>query len=125
MRFSKILLGVLVASCASLARAEPADVCVSVFAEAEQVQTPVASAMSGRNVVGTGRLFFHVAPDQRCQLKNVFVIPGDRLEAYADFGEFTSVIYWNSATGAGTAGWVLTSRLAETGAAIAAGPVLR
>jgi hypothetical protein len=110
-----MMLSVFLASSAVLARAEPADVCVSVFEEAEQQQAPIENALSGRGVIGAGRLYFNTAPDKRCPLKNVFVIPGDRLEAFANYGEFTSVIYWNAASGAGTAGWVLSERLAHTG----------
>jgi len=98
---------------------ESADVCLSVFEQAEQEQASIAGHLSARGVAGAGRVYFHAAPDRRCQLKNVFVIPGDRLEAYAEFGEFTSVIYWNATADAGTAGWVLTSRLKEIDTAVA------
>ena len=125
MRYSRMMLSVLLASFTVPASAEPVDVCVSVFEEAEQQQAPIENALSGRGVIGAGRLYFHTAPDKRCPLKNVFVIPGDRLEAYADYGEFTSVIYWNTATGAGTAGWVLSERLAQTGTPIASAALAR
>ncbi|MCE9639152.1 MAG: hypothetical protein K8S22_03200 [Betaproteobacteria bacterium] len=119
MRFSKILLLVCLAFLALAARAESTDACLSVFERAVQQQTLISSYVAGRGVVGTGRAYFHTAPDKRCQLNNVFVIPGDRLEAFTEYGEFISVIYWNARTGAGTAGWVLAARLAETGAEIA------
>lgn len=125
MRLAKILLFVMMVIPASLAQAEPVDVCVTVFAQAESNQTLVPGQLSARGVTGTGRLYFHSAPDQRCLLKDLFVISGNRLEAYAEHGEFTQVIYWNAVTGAGTAGWVLSLRLADMATTIAAGPVSR
>ena len=125
MRLAKPLLFILMALPAWLARAEPMNVCVESFAQAEQNQALISGELSARGVTGTGRLHFHSAPDQRCLLKDLFVVPGNRLEAYAEHGEFTQVIYWNAATGAGTAGWVLSSRVAATTTTIAAGPVAR
>lgn len=122
MRLSRTLLFVFWAFHAFLARSESTDVCVSVFEKTEQQQALISSGVSSRSVIGTGRLYFHTAPDKRCQLKDVFVIVGDRLETYANYGEFTNVIYWNPNTGTGTAGWVLSSRTSETGANIASGP---
>jgi hypothetical protein len=122
MRISKTLLFTCLAFYAVLARSEPTNVCLSVFEKAEQEQAPIADHTSGRGVIGTGRLYFHTAPDKRCRLKETFVVVGDRLEAYADFGEFTSVIYWNPTTGEGTAGWVLTSRMTATETRIATAP---
>jgi hypothetical protein len=119
MRVSIFLLVVTVLLQAPFARAEATDVCLSTFEKAEQAATPVSPARRG--VAGTGRLYFHSAPDRRCQLKDVFVIAGDRVEAFADYGEFTRVIYWNTATGAGTAGWVLSSRIAEPRTNVASG----
>lgn len=125
MRISNTLLFACLTFYSLLACSESTDACVSVFEQAEQEQAPISSSMSGRGVVGAGRLYFHTAPDTRCRLKDVFVIVGDRLEAYASYGEFTNVIYWNPNTGAGTAGWVLSSRMTATGTNIASGPAQR
>jgi hypothetical protein len=125
MRFSTTLLFAFLACHALLARAESTNVCISAFEKAEQEQDLVSSSTAGRGVVGAGRLYFHTAPDKRCQLKDVFVIVGDRVEAYADYGDFTHVIYWNPNTGAGTAGWVLRSRIADAAMRVAAGAASR
>ena len=125
MRLAIILLFAIMVFPVSLARAEPADVCVTAFAQAETNQTLIPGQLSARGVAGAGRLHFHSAPDRRCLLKDLFVISGNRLEAYAEHGEFTQVIYWNAITGAGTAGWVLSSRLVDAATTIAAGPVSR
>jgi hypothetical protein len=122
------LLRPLLFSClalhASIALAEPADVCPSVFEKAEIEKESIPGEQSLRKVVGEGRLYFHTAPDKQCQLKTVFVVPNDRLEAYAEHGDFTEVIYWNAKTRAGTAGWVISSRVAETEPANGAAPTV-
>jgi hypothetical protein len=125
MRVSNILLFATLAFCALLARAEAPDACLSVFEQAEQGQELISGSASGRAVNGTGRLYLHTAPDKRCRLRDVFVVVGDRLEAYSRYGEFTHVIYWNPNTSVGTAGWVLSSRMTEAGTNIASGPAVR
>ncbi len=125
MRIANTLLFAFLAFYALLARSEWTDVCLSVFEKAQLEQELISNGTSARGVVGTGRLYFHTAPAKRCQLKDVFVIVGDSLEAFADYGEFTSVIYWNPNTGAGTAGWVLRSRVTETATTVASGPAAR
>lgn len=101
---------------APLAGAEATDVCPAVFEKAELEKESVPAEQSLRRVVGAGRLHFHTAPDRQCELKDVFVVPNDRVEAYAEHGDYTEVIYWNAKSRIGTAGWVVTSRLAEIGA---------
>lgn len=66
-------------------------------------------------VVGTGRLQFYSAPNPGCAMKGVFVIPKDGLIAYAQSGEWSSVMYTNPATGNTVSGWVKSSRLKKTG----------
>lgn len=96
------------------AYAEPVDVCPTVFEKAELEKEAIPGAQAMRKVVGEGRLYFHTAPDRQCQLRTVFVVPNDRLEAFAEHGEFTEVIYWSAKSRAGTAGWVVSARIAET-----------
>ena len=104
------------------AHAQTPDLCPTVFEKAELEKDAVPPLQSARKVVGEGRLYFHTAPDKQCQLGNVFVVPNDRLEAYAEHGEFTEVIYWSSKARAGIAGWVVTSRIAETESGSRPGP---
>ncbi len=113
MRLFIALLAVFSALFAPTAYPESADACISVFEKAEQDQVDSSAGASSRAVTGMGRLYFHTAPDRRCQLKDTFVIAGDRVEVFSGYGEFASVIYWNPLTGAGTAGWVLSARIAE------------
>ena len=100
------------------------DVAPGVDAERLAVLEPDPATMDlteARRVVGAGRLYFHTAPDKQCQLSTVFVLPNDRLEAYAEHNGFTEVIYWNAKSRAGTAGWVVTARIAEVESASAPG----
>lgn len=75
----------------------------------------IPSKESGRTTIGKGRIAFFSAPDRRCVEKGVFVLPGERLNAYLEYGEFTSVMYMNLKTGAEADGWVLSSRVQENG----------
>jgi hypothetical protein len=96
------------------AHAQPADVCPAVYEKAEQEKVAIPAHLSGRTVTGLGRLYFYIAPDEQCRNKNVFVVPTDHLEVYAQYGEFTEAIYWNPVSGGGVAGWVPTYRITET-----------
>jgi len=69
-------------------------------------------------VVGKGRLPFYSAPDSRCAMPGVFIIPKDEVIAYVDYGDYTSGMFINLKTGTDTEGWVLTSRLKATGKGI-------
>lgn len=113
MKIKYVAVAAALAMHATFARADAGAACVSAFEVAQQDKIAVSSPQSRRIVNGPGRLYFHTAPDERCRLKNVFVVPSDRLEVFADHGPYTEVIYWNPATGAGTAGWVQSARLAE------------
>jgi len=69
-------------------------------------------------VAGTGRLYLHKSPNESCANKNLFVVPGDSLIAYSDYGpkgEWTYVMYM-AKNGDDFSGWVLTNRLMFTGA---------
>lgn len=119
-RLQTILLICLVLY-AMLASAENMDVCTQVGVKADRERILIPSYRSGRKVIGHGRAYFFTAPDKRCKMKNVFVIPNDRLDAYSTYGEFTEVVYWNAKNG-DVDGWVLSSRLAETGEGIGPAP---
>jgi hypothetical protein len=67
-------------------------------------------------VVGAGRLQFYSAPDPRCTMNGVFVIPRDELIVYAQSHDgWSSVMYTNPKKGNSVTGWVKSSRLKETG----------
>ena len=69
-------------------------------------------------VAGQGRLYLYKSPNEKCVDKRLFVVPGDALVAYADYGpkgKWTSVMYLTK-NGDDVGGWVLTERLMFTGA---------
>jgi len=70
---------------------------------------------SGRRVVGAGRAYFFSGPDQACKEKKLFIIPGDEVTAYKEYGDYTLVMFINLKEAGDTEGWILTSRLEETG----------
>jgi hypothetical protein len=64
----------------------------------------------GYEVAGTERLYFYTAPDDKCIDKNIFVVLGDRLIAYNEYGKWTQVSF-SSQSGKTYDGWVTTNRL--------------
>ena len=111
--FLMLLFLVIFAFPSLRAHAQANEVCPAVYEKAEQEKVAIPDHLSSRTVAGVGRLYFYIAPDDRCRYKDVFVIPNDRLEVFAQYGEFTEVIYWNSVSGGGVAGWVPSSRISE------------
>lgn len=69
-------------------------------------------------VGGSGRLQFYSAPDVRCVEKDVFVVPGNELYAYVEYGKYYSVMYVAN-DGNQANGWVEKERLIESHTGIA------
>ncbi len=79
-------------------------------------QAPILSPPMAAVVTGSGRLQFYSAPNVRCPMDGVFVIPKDRLIAYAETDDgWSSVMYVNPKTGNDVSGWVRSARLKKTG----------
>jgi hypothetical protein len=79
-------------------------------------EAPVLSPPLANVVIGKGRLQFYSAPNERCAMAGVFVIPRDELIAYARTDDgWSSVMYTNPRTGNDVSGWVRSARLRETG----------
>ena len=77
---------------------------------------PIFSPPLAHVVTGSGRLQFYSAPNLRCVMSGVFVIPNDKLVAYAQTDDgWSSVMYVNPRTGADVSGWVRSERLKATG----------
>ena len=104
VRFAAGLLCLAVPATAAAACKEP---------ETGTKRAPLLSPPLGKVVTGTGRLQFFSAPDAACRRTGVFVVPGDRLVAYAETNDgWTSVMYLG---GAQPQGWVRSDRLRTTG----------
>jgi hypothetical protein len=77
---------------------------------------PLLSPPLANVVTGEGRLQFYAAPNLRCAMKGVFVIPRDELIAYARTDDgWSSVTYTNPRNGNNVSGWVRSARLKGTG----------
>jgi hypothetical protein len=89
--------------------------CAAINDEAAKDSVPYELAQSNYVVTGVGRLPFLYAPSDECEMKGVFVIPGDELVPQDDYADFTSVTYVNPKTGEKVEGWVERRRLAKNG----------
>jgi hypothetical protein len=77
---------------------------------------PIFSPPLANVVTGAGRLQFYSAPNERCSISGVFVIPKDKLVAYAQTDDgWSSVMYMNPRSGDTVSGWVRSARLKPTG----------
>jgi hypothetical protein len=92
--------------------------CKALDAKANDTGDRIPGHAAGRVVIGSGRTFFHSAPDARCKMKGVFVIPGDHLIAYTEYEGWTSVMFVNLKTSDDAIGWVESSRLKADGTGI-------
>ncbi|MGK3141386.1 hypothetical protein [Pantoea sp. C2G6] len=93
------------------------DFCSSVAAKADSERIIIPSGDSGCKVSGKGRAYFYSAPNEKCKIKNLFIIPGDLVNASADYNDYTYIIYFKK-DGDGVEGWVKSNRLAPTGTGI-------
>jgi hypothetical protein len=77
---------------------------------------PIFSPPLANVVMGAGRLQFYSAPNERCAIDGVFVIPKDELVAYAETSDgWSSVMYMSPRNGNIVSGWVRSARLKQTG----------
>ena len=78
---------------------------------------PLFSPPISEVVIGVARLQFFSAPNMRCPIKGVFIVPGDQVISYAQTaGGWSSVTYSNTKTGNTISGWERSSRLKAVGA---------
>jgi hypothetical protein len=78
----------------------------------EPKDAPILSPPLAESVIGKGRLQFYSAPDERCRMEGVFVVPKDEVIAYAETADgWTSVMYVNPNTNRDVQGWVRSKRL--------------
>lgn len=99
-----------------------ADSCTQSAERAQTQQILIPSQVSNHIITGKGRAYFYSAPNSACKSSQLFVVPGDTVIAYAEYQEFTSVLYIHPKTGAQTDGWLPSARLKATGTGV--GPAL-
>jgi hypothetical protein len=103
----------LLAVVPAIASAAPVD-CGALLAAIRTEQVKVPEWQTGRRATGRERLYFHTAPDSACRQRELFVVPGDALQAHYEYGIYTEVVYVHPKTGRESMGWVETGRLQET-----------
>jgi hypothetical protein len=120
MTFGKALLACIVCGfimsgpLGDTALAAPKDGCKEP--QTGTTAVPIFSPPLAVVVIGAGRLQFHSAPNSRCAMNGVFVVPRDEMVSYAQTRSgWSSVMYTNPRTGNVVQGWVQSSRLKETG----------
>jgi hypothetical protein len=103
---------------ASVAVASDEATCKKLDEAANQAGDRIAGDQAMRKVIGKGRLQFYSAPDRRCTMPGIFVVPKDELIAYVEHKGYTAVMYTGGRNGEQPVGWVLSSRLKATGTGI-------
>lgn len=93
--------------------------CEQLNAAASKDESHIPGDAAGKTVIGEGRLQFYSAPDRSCKMDGIFIVDADSVEAYADYGEFTSVVYLNPKSKNRVNGWVESDRLKSNGLGIA------
>ncbi|HDI3032921.1 TPA: hypothetical protein PL572_001565 [Cronobacter turicensis] len=111
----KILFALLITLLSFTSQAN--DFCSKLSTKADDERAIIQSSESGYKTSGKGRVYFYSAPSEKCRIKNTFIIPGDLVNAYADFGDYTYIMYFTK-DGKDVEGWVRTDRLVETGTGI-------
>ncbi len=82
----------------------------------EPKDAPILSPPLANVVVGPGRVQFYSAPNIRCPMAGVFVVPNDEVVSYAETDDgWTSIMYLNPRSKADFQGWVRSDRLKATG----------
>jgi hypothetical protein len=100
-----VFLAFLIISASSVA----GDFCDDVNKENYKYEARVLPEGSVYVVAGRGGTYFYSAPDVSCR-KRTFVVRGDQLQVYTEYGDYISVMYFMK--GGGTEeGWVLKRRL--------------
>lgn len=94
--------------------------CAEINSTAEQNQTLVPTNESGYIVNDKSRVYFYSAPDDRCKIKDVFIVYGDSINSYADYQGFSSVIFFKK-NGDTISGWVHSDSIKPTGTGV--GPI--
>lgn len=103
-----VFLAFLIISASSAA----GDFCDDINKETYKYEDRVLPEGGVYVVAGRGRTYFYSVPDVSCR-KRAFVVRGDKLQIYNEYGNYISVMYFMK--GGGTEeGWVLKRRLIKT-----------
>ena len=96
---------------AALALTSQTGTCQARDTEASKRSTYTPAKRQDTTPIGKARLQFYSAPDRKCIIAGVFVIPGDRQTAYGEHVGYASVMYKNLKTGNDASGWIESAHL--------------
>lgn len=88
---------------------------INYLAEKERYTIP--SSESGYIVSDAHKVYFFSAPDDNCKIKELFIVNGDLVDAYADYKEFSYVMYFKK-NGDVVKGWIHSKSIKPTGTGI-------
>lgn len=91
--------------------------CHDINSRAEIYQNVISTSESGYVVSDNARVYFYSAPDERCKIKDLFIIHGDLVDVYSEYKGFLSVIFFKK-NGETVDGWVHSSSIKPTGTGI-------
>ncbi|WP_409309529.1 hypothetical protein [Pectobacterium sp. B1J-3] len=91
---------------------------VNLIAEQKQILFPHSD--SGYLVTEKERTYLYSAPDEKCKLKDIFLIRGDRIDVYSEYNGFLSMMYLKK-NGESITGWIRSHSVKPTG--IGVGPI--
>ncbi|QTF07899.1 hypothetical protein HC231_08110 [Brenneria izadpanahii] len=92
--------------------------CRAIDEKAQEKAIRFDSTDNGYTVTGKERSYFYTAPNEGCIKKQVFIIPGDKVNAYLDYNEYYYVMYFKK-NGQQVEGWVKQNQLKSNNTGVA------
>lgn len=94
--------------------ASEVNVCTQLNEKATREQVRIDTPKRLYVITGKGRTHFNSAPDKKCEIKDLFLVRDDQVQAYGEYENFINVTYFNL-RGEDTTGWIDASLIKETG----------
>ncbi|GKW26128.1 hypothetical protein PEC311524_37220 [Pectobacterium carotovorum subsp. carotovorum] len=91
--------------------------CGEINSSAEIEQDVFKSADSGYVVTASGRTYLYSAPNENCKFKDIFLIAGDKIDVYAEYSGFFSMMYLKK-NGEPVTGWIHSNSVKPIGVGI-------
>ena len=90
------------------------DFCADLGNKAHVEQAYLERSKSIFEVISKNRLYFNSAPSNKCKVKDLFLVPGDKVIGYAEYDNFLSAAYFKG-DGDSVDGWLDMTQLKNTG----------
>ncbi|MEO4049109.1 hypothetical protein AAFN46_18745 [Pseudomonas sp. CAU 1711] len=105
-----LALAILITSTTSYA----SDFCDKVNETTYRDETYLTPPGQIYRVTGPDKLYLYSAPNRKCSYgENIFLIENDKVQAYTEFNEFLSIMYFRE-DGETIEGWALKKQLSQT-----------